>query len=117
MLFSKRKFVAIFITLLLILTPMQAAFASSVNAVCDMEQMDHSTMTMDQASISDCGMHDHEADCKGANCSAGHCVSVVNGLLPNFSFSSSFSNASDFIFSNDVFITQSISSLFRPPRV
>lgn len=121
---SPNKLLAILLALLVGLIPFQSAmagFADSFGQGDGIHQMadrhDGSQAMADHVMAQDCEHCKTDAGCSnGHGCSSGHCVSCVLGLLPVLSVPTHQSAASVQFRTDDGFVRQLSSSLFRPPR-
>ena len=121
---SSKKLLAILLALLVGLIPLQSAmagFADSFGLGDGVHQMadrhDGSQVLVDHVMAQDCEHCKVDAGCSnGQGCSSGHCVSCVLGLFPVLSFPTQQSAASVQFRTDDGFVRQLSSFLFRPPR-
>ena len=121
---SSKKLLAILLALLVGLIPFQSAmagFADSFGQGDGVHQMagrhDGSQAMADHVMAQDCEHCKVDAGCSnGHECSSGHCVSCVLGLLPVLSLPPYQSAASIKVATDDGFVRQLSSFLFRPPR-
>ena len=117
-----KQFTAILLSLLLVLLPMQSAFAGLVKPDSSRDHAMHSQMDMspsDIVSMSDCDSH-HECSgntfCEDNGCSSGHCASCVTGVLSDTKIFFGNPNLSDRTWQNFSVTANSTKTLYRPPR-
>lgn len=121
---SSKKLLAILLALLVGLIPLQSAmagFADSFGQGEGVHQMtdwhDGSQAMADHDMAQDCEHCKTGTGCSnGHGCASGHCVSCVLGLFPVLSFPTQQSAASVQFRTDDGFVRQLSSFLFRPPR-
>ncbi|MBL3591192.1 MAG: hypothetical protein JMN24_15585 [gamma proteobacterium endosymbiont of Lamellibrachia anaximandri] len=115
------KLLAVLLTLLLGLSPLQGAmagFAASPDregSVHQMSDMHDSGMVMDQAAH-DCKQCSADDGCGGHSCSSGQCASCALALLPVFLLPTHLAATPVLPRADKGFVSQLSSSLFRPPR-
>lgn len=111
---------AILLSLLLVLLPMQGAFAGILSLDHSDEAMSHSMMDMDhETSISCCDGHEDctaNNTCSANDCTSGHCATCVTGILGDSKVSSNTSCQANYVSLNHSVSSKVLSSLFRPPR-
>ena len=118
------KLLAVLLTLLLGLSPLQSAmagFASSLDQEGGVHQMANShdggmVMAADHVAAHDCEQCNADAGCNGHNCSSGQCASCALALLQVFSHPQNLIAVSVPLRADDGFVSQLSSYLFRPPR-
>jgi hypothetical protein len=116
------KLLAILLTLLLVLSPLQGVMAGNT-ASSDQEEGVHQMAGMhgDMVMVTDhvtdnCVQCDANDDCTGHTCSSCQCASCTLALL-SVSPLPANSAATPILFrADDGFVSQYSSSLFRPPR-
>ena len=111
------KLLAIALTLLLGLSPLQGAmagFAPSSDQEKGMHAMAerHGDMVMDH----DCERNNAYDTDNCHSCSSGQCTSCALAVLPVFSHPTNRIGMSGLLRADDGFVSQLASSLFRPPR-
>ena len=117
------RVLAILLTLLLGLSPLQGAesgFALSANQDGSVHQMadgHDDCMDSDRTAAQDCGQCNSEAGCNGHSCSSGQCASCALAVHQVFSYHTNPTITSGFPRADDGIVKQLSSSLFRPPRV
>lgn len=115
-----RQTTAILLSLLLVLLPMQSAFAGIMSLDQSADHFSHSLMDMEHgASMSggeDCTHFSENNACDKSDCSSGHCSACVAGILGDVQASLNISNHTQHPFKNYSVLTKLISSLYRPPR-
>jgi hypothetical protein len=116
------KLLIIMLTLLLGLAPLQGALAGifiSTDQHVGMQQMPDShadAMVMDHSTSHDCVQNMDDKRCSGHSCSSGHCASCALGLTASFAYTAIFSSAPKSNLTDERFVSQTSSLLFRPPR-
>ena len=120
------KLLAVVLSVILGLMPLQGAMAGFTTPIKQMGEVHHHQMGNhhDGSQVLDAGHSammgcencNTDAGCSGDNCSSGHCVSCLLALLTDFSFSVHQTIASVVMQTHNDLVKQSISSLFRPPR-
>ncbi len=117
------KLLAVFLILLLGLSPLQNALAGIAassdqreNAL-QIECMHDGEMVMvaDQ-STHDCDQCNTEHGCTSHTCSSGHCTSCVLAVLSAFAYPASHTVITKMLSVEDSVVTKLSASLFRPPR-
>ncbi len=116
------KLLAILLTLLLGLSPLQSAmagFAVSSDQEGGVHQISviqgDMVMNIDHATY-DCEQCNADDGCNGHSCSSGQCASCVLAVLPIGSHPINFKATSKLLQKGDYFVSQLSSSLFRPPK-
>ncbi|MBA1445539.1 MAG: hypothetical protein FE835_11705 [Gammaproteobacteria bacterium] len=113
---------ALLLTLLLGLSPLQGAMAGFAAAsdwegsMHQMSNMHDDSMVMDQAAH-DCEQCNADDGCAGHSCSSGQCASCVLALLPVFLLPTHLAARPILPMADKGFVSQLSSSLFRPSRV
>jgi hypothetical protein len=116
------KLLAILLTLLLVLSPLQGVMAG-ITASSDQEEGVHQMAGMhgDMVMVTDhvtdnCVQSDANDDCTGHTCSSCQCASCTLALLPIFSLPTNHTATPVLFRADDGFVSQRSSPLFRPPR-
>lgn len=118
------KLLAVLLSVLLGLIPLQGAMAgvySQKDDVVHQHHMDanHSdimVMMHDSATMMDCDECNTATLCGGNSCSSGHCISCILALLPQILIPTLQTSTSIVAQLHFEFMRQPASSLFRPPR-
>jgi len=113
--------VAILLSLLLVLMPMQGAVAGLLFSDQSVDHSAHLSMDMDnEVAMSCCDDHTDcsiNNSCNADKCSSGHCATcVVAGILCNSKVPPITSNQKVYFSSNYPILSKSLSILYRPPR-
>ena len=116
------KLLAVLLTLLLGLSPLQGAIAGIASSaqegglqqMADM-QADHMVVNSDHAAH-DCDQCNADDCCGGHSCSSAQCASCVLAVISVFSHPIKLSTTSEHPRVDDGFASQPSFSLFRPPK-
>ena len=115
-----RQSAAILLSLLLVLLPMQGAFAGILSMDHSDEAVSHSMVDMDhETSMSCCDGHeDCTANniCSANDCTSGHCATCVTGIVGDSKVSSNTSCQEKYVSLKHSVSSKALSSLYRPPR-
>lgn len=115
------KLLAVLLTLMLGLSPLQGVMAGSASSL-DQEKGVHQMSTQGEMVMNiDHGSHSceqcHAGDgCNGHSCSSGQCASCALALLPSFSLPVNLTVVTLLLRSDQSSVSQYTSFLFRPPR-
>ena len=121
-----KKLLAVLLSVLLGLIPLQGALAGFTSPVEQKEEGQHHLPQAHHSSDM-VSMHDHAAEmdcencnsdsgCNGNDCSSEHCVCCFLVLLPYFFFPENLTLASVVIQADSDLVRFSSTALFRPPK-
>lgn len=120
----REKLLAVLLSVLLGLIPLQGAMAGVYSQqdddvhqhLMDSNHANNMVLMDDQAAQMDCDECNTITFCSGNSCSSGHCISCILALLPEILIPTHQTSVSIAIQSHTDLMHQPASSHFRPPR-
>ena len=131
---SSRQLLSLFVTLALVFSPLQSAFAGAAFSMPSAGQgmvmahhdagkaapsgptMSHDMMQMDAMADHECDQCKADSCCIGGQCLSGHCATCAMGLIPVALSSHAESWHTVAVAAGAVRLQRLSDSLFRPPR-